>query len=101
MINFEKIYKSLGNYRLVYGMCLIPILLGIIIDSHNPNSHDDIRLVVFIGIPLYIGTFLAVVIDGFINYISKKRTSFDKKVISFYLLFIFLVTNIAMLYIGM
>lgn len=83
MINFEKIYKSLGNYRLVYGMCLIPILLGIIIDSHNPNSHDDIRLVVFIGIPLYIGTFLAVVIDGFINYISKKEPLLIKKLLVF------------------
>ena len=101
LTNLKKTYESLGNFRFIYGMCLIPILLGIIMEVSNPSGHGLSRTLVFIGMPIYFGTFLIVTIDGFINFRSKKRTTFDKKVISFYLVFIFLATNIAMLYIGM
>ena len=101
LIKLKKVYDSLGNFRFIYGTCLAPILIAIIMDTLNNDSHGLNRTLIYIGVPIYLGTFFIIVVDGFINFRSKKRSSFEKKIISVYLIFIFLVTNIAMLYIGM
>ena len=85
LTSLNKAYNVLGVYRVVYLLIVILTVYTLVYENSNIYDDSSIAVFIFLGFPLYLFTLTLIIYDS----------------IKIYLIFIFLVTNIAMLYIGM
>lgn len=93
LIRFKKILESLGNYRVIYGVSVITILIGLMLEASKPDKYGLMSYLIFIGLPIYVLTIIIILFESFMNIMSTDRSLFDKKVIGLYLICMFVFIN--------